>query len=56
MTNLKLPYRREFLPVAAGAAALPLAPPIAKEQAYPTRPVHIVVGFRLEDLGTLLLV
>ena len=45
MTNLKLPHRRQFLHLAAGAAALPLAPHIARAQAYPTRPVRLVVGF-----------
>jgi tripartite-type tricarboxylate transporter receptor subunit TctC len=43
MTNLKLP-RRQFLHLAAGAAALPALPRIARAQAYPTRPVRIVVG------------
>jgi tripartite-type tricarboxylate transporter receptor subunit TctC len=37
--------RRNFLHVAAGAAALPVAPRIASALDYPTRPVHIVVGF-----------
>src|SRR5262249_42914962 len=41
---MKLP-RRNFLHLAAGAAALPAAHPIAWRQAYPTRPVHIIVGF-----------
>jgi len=45
MMNLKLPHRRQFLLLAAGAAALPLAPNVARAQAYPTRPVRIVVGF-----------
>jgi len=40
---MKLP-RRNFLHLAAGAAALPMAS-IARAQAYPTRPVRIVVGF-----------
>jgi tripartite-type tricarboxylate transporter receptor subunit TctC len=40
----KLP-RREFLHLAAGAAALPALSRIARAQAYPTRPVRIVVGF-----------
>jgi tripartite-type tricarboxylate transporter receptor subunit TctC len=35
--------RREFLHLAAGAAALPALSTIAKAQAYPTRPVRIVV-------------
>jgi tripartite-type tricarboxylate transporter receptor subunit TctC len=41
---MKLP-RRRFLHLAAGAAALPVVSPIAWAQAYPTRPVRIVVGF-----------
>ena len=41
---MKLP-RRNFLHLAAGAAALPAVSRIAMAQAYPTRPVRIVVGF-----------
>jgi tripartite-type tricarboxylate transporter receptor subunit TctC len=41
---VKLP-RRQFLRLAASAAALPFAPRVARAQAYPTRPVRIVVGF-----------
>ena len=41
---MKLP-RRNFLHLAAGAAALPAVSRIAKAQAYPARPVRIVVGF-----------
>jgi tripartite-type tricarboxylate transporter receptor subunit TctC len=38
--------RRQFLRLsAAGAAVLPFAPSIARAQAYPTRPVRIIVGF-----------
>jgi tripartite-type tricarboxylate transporter receptor subunit TctC len=37
--------RREFLHLAAGAAALTLAPHPASALDYPTRPVHVVVGF-----------
>jgi tripartite-type tricarboxylate transporter receptor subunit TctC len=37
--------RRQFLHLAAGAAVLPAASRIARAQAYPTRPVRIVVGF-----------
>jgi tripartite-type tricarboxylate transporter receptor subunit TctC len=37
--------RRKFLHLAAGAAALPAAPRIARAQAYPSRPVRIIVGF-----------
>ena len=41
---MKLP-RRNFLHLAAGAAALPAISRIARAQAYPTRPVRIIVGF-----------
>ena len=37
--------RRKFLHVAAGAAVLPAATRIASALDYPTRPVHIIVGF-----------
>src|SRR5437763_2138936 len=42
---MKLPNRRQFLNLALGAAALPAMPRIARAQAYPSRPVRIVVGF-----------
>src|SRR6188508_3613726 len=42
---MKLRHRRRFLHLAAGAAALPFAPHLAKAQVYPSRPVRIVVGF-----------
>jgi tripartite-type tricarboxylate transporter receptor subunit TctC len=41
---MKLP-RRRFLRLAAGAAALPTVSRFAWAQAYPTRPVHLIVGF-----------
>jgi tripartite-type tricarboxylate transporter receptor subunit TctC len=41
---MKLP-RRNFLHLAAGAAALPAVSRIARAQAYPSRPVRIIVGF-----------
>ena len=41
---MKLP-RRTFLRLAASAAALPAVPRIARAQAYPSRPVRIIVGF-----------
>jgi tripartite-type tricarboxylate transporter receptor subunit TctC len=37
--------RRQFLHLAVGAAALPAVSRIAKAQAYPSRPITIVVGF-----------
>ena len=41
---MKLP-RRNFLHLAAGAAALPTVTRTAWAQAYPTRPVHLIVPF-----------
>jgi tripartite-type tricarboxylate transporter receptor subunit TctC len=38
-------HRRTFLHLAAGAAALPAASRMARAQAYPSRPVRIIVGF-----------
>lgn len=37
--------RRQFLNLAAGAVALPAISRFAWAQAYPTRPVHMIVGF-----------
>ena len=37
--------RRQFLHLAAGAAALPTISQIASAQTYPTRPVRIIVGW-----------
>ena len=37
--------RRKFLHLAAGAAALPVAAKTAWAQAYPARPVRLIVGF-----------
>jgi tripartite-type tricarboxylate transporter receptor subunit TctC len=42
---MKLPHRRQFLHLAAGTAALPAVTRIARAQAYPMRPVRIIVGF-----------
>jgi tripartite-type tricarboxylate transporter receptor subunit TctC len=41
---MKLP-RRQFLHLAAGAAALPAVSRLARAQSYPTRPVHMIVGY-----------
>jgi len=41
---MKLP-RRQFLHLATGAAMLPTVSRIARAQAYPTRPVHLIVPF-----------
>jgi tripartite-type tricarboxylate transporter receptor subunit TctC len=40
---MKLP-RRQFLHLAAGAAALPAVPRIVSAQTYPSRPVRVMVG------------
>jgi hypothetical protein len=40
-----LGHRRQFLHLAAGAAALPAVSRITWAQAYPTRPVRIIAGF-----------
>jgi tripartite-type tricarboxylate transporter receptor subunit TctC len=41
---VKLP-RRRFLQLAAGAGASPVMSRVARAQAYPSRPVHVIVGF-----------
>jgi tripartite-type tricarboxylate transporter receptor subunit TctC len=42
---MKLPHRRQFLHLAACAVALPSVSRVAWAQAYPTRPVRIIVGY-----------
>ena len=42
---MKLPHRRQFLHLAAGAAALPALPQIARAQGYPSRPINLVIPF-----------
>ena len=42
---MKLPHRRQFLHLAASAAALPTVARIASAQAYPSRPVRMIVPF-----------
>src|SRR5262249_4764362 len=42
--KLKLPCR-QFLHLAAGAAAVPAVARIASAQAYPSRPVRLLIGF-----------
>src|SRR5262249_25358537 len=44
LNAMNLP-RRQFLHLASGAAALPAVSLIAKAQAYPSRPVRILVGY-----------
>jgi tripartite-type tricarboxylate transporter receptor subunit TctC len=38
-------HRRRFLHLAAAAGALPALPLGARAQSYPTRPVHVIVGY-----------
>ena len=42
---MKLPHRRHFLRLAAGAIAVPAVSRTARAESYPSRPVHIVVAF-----------
>ena len=42
---MKLPHRRQFLHLAAGAAALLAMSPVGAAQAYPSRPIHVIVPF-----------
>jgi tripartite-type tricarboxylate transporter receptor subunit TctC len=51
---MKLPHRRQFLHLAAGAAALPAASRIAWAQAYPTRPVRLIAPVAPAGAGDIL--
>jgi tripartite-type tricarboxylate transporter receptor subunit TctC len=44
MAHMKIP-RRRFLRLAMGAAALPAAARVARAEAFPTRPVRLIIGF-----------
>jgi hypothetical protein len=48
---MKLPHRRQFLHLAAGTAALPAVSRIARAQAYPSRPITMVVAFAAGGSG-----
>jgi tripartite-type tricarboxylate transporter receptor subunit TctC len=48
---VKLPHRRQFLHLAAGAAALPALSCIARAQSYPSRPVRIIVPYPAGGFG-----
>jgi tripartite-type tricarboxylate transporter receptor subunit TctC len=37
--------RRRFLHLAAGSAAVPALPHIARADAYPSRPIHLIIGY-----------
>src|SRR5262249_30577409 len=41
---MKFPHRRQFLHLAAGAAALPVVSHVAWAQAYPSRPIRWIVA------------
>ncbi len=52
---MSLLLRREFLRLAAAAAALPTVSQIAKAQTYPSRPVRVITGFAAGGPGDLLM-
>jgi tripartite-type tricarboxylate transporter receptor subunit TctC len=53
--DMSLLLRREFLRLAAAAAALPTVSQIAKAQTYPSRPVRVITGFAAGGPGDLLM-
>ena len=42
---MKLPHRRQFLHLAAGAVTLAVVSSMARAQAYPSRPIRLVIPF-----------
>jgi tripartite-type tricarboxylate transporter receptor subunit TctC len=44
MTTVKFP-RRQFLHLAAGAAAMAALSPVARAQSYPARSVRLIIGY-----------
>jgi tripartite-type tricarboxylate transporter receptor subunit TctC len=50
---VKLP-RRKFLHLAAGAIALPAVSRVASADTYPSRPVHVIVGFPPAGVGDII--
>lgn len=50
---MKLP-RRNFLYLAGGVAALPAVSRVASADSYPSRPVHIIVGFPPAGVGDII--
>jgi tripartite-type tricarboxylate transporter receptor subunit TctC len=53
VVTVKFP-RRKFLRLVAGAATLPVVTRSAWAQTYPTRPVHIIVGFTAGSGGDII--
>jgi hypothetical protein len=51
--TMKLPHRRQFLHLVAGAAALPAISLIAGAQSRPTRPITIIVPYAPGGAGDL---
>jgi tripartite-type tricarboxylate transporter receptor subunit TctC len=51
---MRFPHRRQFLHLAAGAAALPALSRDARAQNYPSRLVRIIVGFTAGGPGDIL--
>jgi len=39
------PPRRKFLRLAAATAAVPVLPHIARAETYPSRPIHLIIGY-----------